>query len=110
MIVKGESNEINNKNEWLERFLHSRYIFLICIAKRERMGSFNTSIDLSDVCSISQRYVWTLLGRLEVEGLVKKGKKIRRDGSYYYNYILTEQARLGLATLAENVHSFYKDG
>ena len=110
MIVENDIDENSNNNEVLDTFLHKRYIFLISIAKREMTGVFNTSIDLSYACDISKRYAWTLLGRLELEGLVEKGKKIRRNGTHYYNYILTEQAKQYLTTLAEILHSFYNDG
>ena len=109
MIVNSNSNGKHISYGGLGRFLPSRYILLICIANREKMGKDNTSIDLSEACNVSKRCLWTHLNRLESNKLVKKGKRILKNGNRYYNYILTEEAKQNLAKLAKNVHRFYNN-
>ncbi len=109
MIVKTEFNEDLDIYEVLEKFVYNKYTFLILLGISEISGKLNTSYTLSDKWNVSKSYAWKILGRLEDEHLIEKGERIEKDGSYYFNYILSKNAKKIFRELAIFFNKFDKD-
>jgi len=90
-------NESNmNRFKVLNNFFQNKYIILIFIGYKNRIGKTSTVIDVVDEFEIGSRYAYKLLEELEFGKFIIKKAKVQRNGVYYNNYIITETAKTEL--------------
>ena len=101
MTIQPKNKEGISELNDLTKFFQNKYIILIFISQRNKSGPFFIVPDIMDEFDAKEKQGYKLVRKLESEGSIKKGPKIKKNGILYYTYTLTETAKIELRKVVQ---------
>ncbi|KKL48970.1 hypothetical protein LCGC14_1831370 [marine sediment metagenome] len=107
MTLQVKNNSVMNKFKVLNKFFRNKNKVLVLLGNRSQNGYSSTVNDVVDEFEIVIRYAYKLLEELEFDGSVIKGTKMKKNGVYYTNYMITESVISELKEISRLINEIF---